>query len=468
MQASIVAGIYTDQDSEIRVAYPVNYTVIPSENGVSKSYLKPHDGVVELSTGLSGASVGGINWNGKAYYVLGSNLSYVDKNGLESVVGSVGPGLGRATLDYSFDYLSVTFGGNLWLYNGTTLAQVTDPDVGNAITHIWVDGYFMFTDGEFIAVTELDDPFSVNPLKYGSSELDPDPVKSLIKIRNEPYAINRYTCEAFSNVGGSGFPFQVIDGAQIQKGAVGTHACCRYLDAIAMLGGSRNESLSIWVAAGGSTKRIATREIDKIISSYTEADLLSSVLEVRTDQGSEFLYVHLPKETLVYDNAATQLVGSPVWSVLTAGLLENSKYFAVDFVYCYDKWLCGHKSTGKIGCLDGSVSTQWGEKCRWEFSTKMAYNEGFNAIVHEVELVPVTGRQALGAEPTIWTSYSKDGATWSNEKPFTMGTIGDRSKRPVWLRQGNIKNWRIQKFRGNSDGHASFMRLNMRLEGFDG
>jgi hypothetical protein len=36
----------------------------------------------------------------------------------------------------------------------------------------------------------------VDSFKYGSSEVDPDPVKALLKVRNEVYALNRHTIEA--------------------------------------------------------------------------------------------------------------------------------------------------------------------------------------------------------------------------------------------------------------------------------
>jgi hypothetical protein len=70
---------------------------------------------------------------------------------------------------------------------------------------VWVDGYFMTTDGEFLVITELNNPFAVDPLKYGSSEADPDPVKSLLKLRNEVYALNRHTIEVFDNTGRRAF-----------------------------------------------------------------------------------------------------------------------------------------------------------------------------------------------------------------------------------------------------------------------
>jgi hypothetical protein len=107
-------------------------------------------------------------------------------------------------MDYSFDRLAIASGGRLYYWNGT-LTQVTDPDLGVVLDVVWVDGYFMTTDGESLVVTELSDPTQVNPLKYGSSEVDPDPVVALLKLRNEVYALNRNTIEVFDNVGGEFF-----------------------------------------------------------------------------------------------------------------------------------------------------------------------------------------------------------------------------------------------------------------------
>ena len=91
----------------------------------------------------------------------------------------------------------------------------------------------------------MNDPFSVNPLKYGSSEIDPDPVVGLVSMRNEIYAINRNTIEVFRNIGGDLFPFQRVTGAQIERGAVGTHCAVAYLGRIAFMGGNRNEAVSV-------------------------------------------------------------------------------------------------------------------------------------------------------------------------------------------------------------------------------
>jgi Phage stabilisation protein. len=76
----------------------------------------------------------------------------------------------------------------------------------------------------------------------GQAEADPDPLKSLVKIRNEAYVINRHTTEVFDNIGTTGFPFQRIEGAQIMVGTFGPHTACEFVGAVAMLGSGRNQA----------------------------------------------------------------------------------------------------------------------------------------------------------------------------------------------------------------------------------
>ena len=397
---------------------------------------------------------------------MGSQLVKIDSNGTTTNLGYVG-GSGQVTLDYSFDRLSIASGGKLFYWNGSTLGQVTDGDLGTVVDVLWVDGYFMTTDGTSLVVTELNNPNSVNPLKYGSSEADPDDIKGLIKLRNEVYALNRYTIEVFQNIGGDLFPFTRIEGAQMQRGVVGTYAAAMFMENIAFLGGGRNEAPAIWIGSNSSTSKISTREIDQLLSEYSETELASAVLEVRVNKGHQFLYVHLPDQTLVYDGAAHQVVSEPVWFVLTSSIVDRGTYRARNLVWCYDKWLCGDPTTSKHGYFADSISSHYGDVNGWDFGTAIVYNEGRGAIFHELELVCLTGNVQLGTNPTIWTSYTVDGRTWSQERPRSAGLQGARLKRLNWLQQGSMRHWRCQKFRGTSDSHISVARLEARIEGMN-
>lgn len=464
-QLQILAGIYTDESGDFRTAMPRNMQPVPKQNGISNGYLRPAEGIVTFGNG-PGIDRGAINWNGVCYRVMGANLVRVNNDGSVDILGSIA-GSGQATLDYSFDSLIIVGGGNLYYYNGT-LTQVTDGDLGTALDGLWVDGYTMTTDGESLVVTDLNDPTSVNPLKYGSSEADPDPIVGLLKLRNEVYALNRYTIEQFNNIGGGGFPFERNEGAQIQRGAIGTHAAAVYLESIAFLGSARNEAPAVWLGQNGSSQKISTREVDTILEGYTEAELSQVVLEVRVFRSHQLLYVHLPQQTLVYDAAASEVVQQPAWFNLGSSIVGDSIYRARNFVWCYDKWLCADPASNALGVMDDAISTHYGQVIGWEFGTQIIYNESFGAIFHQMELVALPGRVALGADPVVWTSYSIDGENWSQERPCKAGKQGDRINRLVWLRQGHMRNWRIQKFRGTSDAHLSVARMEAQLEPLNG
>ena len=465
MQISILNGIYTDNGPDFRTSYPVNMVPVPKNSGISTGYLRPGDGLVANGSG-PGIDRGGINWQGECYRVMGTKLVSVASNGAVTVLGDVGgPVNTLVTFDYSFDELAIASGGRLYYWDNSTLTQVTDPDLGVVLDVVWVDGYFMTTDGEFLIVTELSDPTQVNPLKYGSSEVDPDPVVALLKLRNEVYALNRNTVEVFDNIGGDLFPFQRIDGAQIQKGVVGTFACCVYIERIAFLGSGRNESPGIYVGAAATTQKISTQEIDELLLTYTEAQLSLVKLEARNDKSHQHLYVHLPDRTIVYDAAASEALGDQVWFTLTTTVVGFAQYRARNLVWAYDKWLVGDPQSSTIGYLVDDIGSHWGQQVRWEFGTIISYNEGKGALFQKIELVSLTGRVALGTNPQISTSYSLDGLSYSQDRYIYVGTIGNTNKRLAWFQQGHMRNWRIQRFRGDSDSHIAFARLEMQIEG---
>ena len=465
MQIPILNGIFTDDtQAEIRTSYPRNLIPVPKQSGISNGYLRPADGLVKNGEG-PGVNRGGIERDGVCYRVMGTKLCSIAADGAVTVLGDVGgTDDNLVTMTYSFDLLAIASGQKLFYWNGTTVDQVTDPDLGPVLDVVWVDGYFMTTDGEFLVVTELLDPFAVNPLKYGSSEIDPDPVVALVKLRNEIYALNRHTIEVFDNVGGNLFPFQRVEGAQIQKGVIGTQACCVFVETIAFLGSGRNESPGIFMGVNAQANKISTKEIDEVLTDYTEVQLATVKLEARNDRNHQHLYVHLPDQTIVFDFTASQATGSVVWFVLSSSTVGLARYKARDIVWCYNKWLIGDPTSSTIGYFENNIGSHYDEKVSWEFSTNIVYNEGRGAIFHELELVALTGRVAFGTNPVITTSYSVDGENWSQSRSIKVGTQGNRNKRLVWFQQGSMINWRIQRFRGESDAHISFARLEAQVE----
>lgn len=459
MRVPVLSGIYSD-GSEFRTGYPHNLVPVPKSTGINDGYLGPSDGVAVFAAG-PGIDRGGINWNGVCYRVMGTSLVSVASDGSVTTLGDVGAG-GQVTLDYSFDRLAIASNGVLFYWNGT-LTRVSDPDLGYVVDFRWIAGYFLTTDGTSLVVTELNDPYAVNPLKYGSSEADPDPVVGVEELRNEVYALNRYTIEVFNNVGGSNFPFQRVDGALVPRGCVGAHAFTIFAESIAFLGSGRNEAPAVYLINSGSTTKLSTREIDVILAGYTEAQLSLVNVEARTDKAHLHLLIHLPDVTWCYDAAASIVVGEPVWFSLGSSI-GKGQYRAQNLVWCYDRWLCGDPQSSNVGELTEATRHHYGQTVGWDFGTMAVYNDGHAAIVHAVELVALPGAVALGVDPVIWHSYSVDGQTYSQERPKHAGKQGDRAKRLEWRLCGKMRNWRIERFRGTSDCMPSISRLEMNVE----
>lgn len=462
MDLPILSGIATDGSPDFRAKYPLNRLPVVMSTGVSVGHLRPWYGIEQRGTG-SGIARGAIEWQGAIYAVFGTTLSRIDSDNTVTAIGNVG-GTGRVTMTYSFDYLAIASSERLFLYNGDTLVESTDPDLGAVKDIVWIDGYFMTTDGEFLVVNELTNPFAINPLKYGSSEASPDPITALLRLRNEVYALNRYTIEVFDNTGGGGFPFDRIEGGQIQRGCVGVHACTVFNERLAFIGGGQDEAISIWIGENGQARKIATREIDKILSGYTEEQLAGAYLESRVVEDHYHLHVHLPDATWIYDEGASVMLDVPVWFQVSSSIDGAKPWRNVTTVRAFDEWYVFDTETANFGVLTEDISSHWGEKIQWRFTTPLLYADTRGGIIHEMELVALTGSVQIETDASITTRHTLDGEIYSNPKTTPIGRRGERAKRIAWRRMGKMDVYRSQQFSGTSDAHATFAKVVLEVE----
>ena len=483
MKIPILSGIYTDNTPDFRVSYPVNLVPVAISTGLDDGYLAPADGIVATGTG-PGICRGAINWNNTCYRVMGSKLVTVDANGTVTVLADVGNDGKPVTMDYGYAALPAVHSGSkpqviaissnnnlfYWDDSTSTLTQVVDPTgtLGNVIDVVWIDGYFLTTDGDVVVSTDLLDSTNILPGAYEATDNDPDPIVALIKMHNEVYVLNRHTIQVLTNTGtptAGTFTFSVVDGGKIIKGCIGTRACCEFYGDIAFVGGGRNEAPAVYLGANSATTKISTREIDTILEGFTEAQLSQVIVEARNDTGHNHLYIHLPDRTIVYDASASRDLQRPIWFTLTSSLSGFGEYRARYMVWAYDGWQVADTQTVAVGRMDKTIGSHWGQPVRWEFGTTIVYAESKGALFNSLELVSLTGRVQLGIDPVITTSYSTDGSSWSQDRPIRVGSTGQTKKRLTWFQQGHMRNWRIQRFRGDSQAHLSFARLEAELEG---
>lgn len=450
VQASILSGVVTNESAEYELSYPINLEPIIIRNGISKGQLRTAAGAVTIGQG-PGADRGGIEWNGVCYRVMGTSLVTVSALGAVVILGDVG-GAGQVGLDYSFDRLIIRSSGKVFYWDGVNLTQIVDEDLGNSVDAMWIDGYTMSTDGTYIVVTELADPYEIKPLKYGAAEADPDPITGLIKVRGEAYVLGRNTIQVFANQGGNGFPFASIRGAIIPTGCVSASAKTLFGNTFAFVGSGRGDALGVHVAGQGSASKISTRIVDDALA--RESNPEGIVLERRVARDELRLFVHLTDETWVFLAKATEAAGEPVWYRCQSGV--GQPYRIRNAVEVGGKMIVGDLSSSALGGLDGGVSTHFGSVAQWQFDAGLLYNEAKGAIVDRVELVALPGRSAEGVDAEVFMSLSRDGRVFSPERAISLGRRGERDKRIQWRPHARMRVFMGMRFRGYTKALAGF------------
>jgi hypothetical protein len=459
-QIPLLSGMVASERADFVTSLPVNLEGVPAETGISKGYMRSAMGAVTKGSG-PGMDRGGIVWEGAHYRVMGTKLVQIDAAGALTVLGDVGAG-GPVALTYGFDRLAIQSGTDLYYWNGT-LTRVADVDLGACLDVLWMAGYFISTDGDSIVVTDLSDPTAINPLKYGSSEADPDRIMGLLSLRNELVVLNQHTIEFFDNVGGSLFPFSTSPGALIPIGCVGARAKCLFSQTFAFVGNARNHAPSVWLAAGGTAEKLSTRAIDDMLAAVPDPSTIQC--ETRVSRNEERLYVHLPDRTLVYLRIASIQAQEPLWYVARSGRGADAAYRPRNAVLAFNQWWVGDAASDALGVLDEAVGEHFGEAVGWRFDTQLLYNGGNGAIIHQLELIGLPGRGLGEHEAFAALSMTRDGETWTMPRSISLGKRGERAKRITWNPHSRFRNYLGLRFRGDSSALAGWAALEATVEG---
>lgn len=448
VQIPIIKGV-TVQDGAFAASYPVNLEPRALESGVSAGQLVSTRGAVTKATG-PGADRGGIEWNGTLYRVMGSKLCSVTSAGAITELGDVGTDGRLCRFTYSFDRLAVRSAGKLWYWNGTALVQVTDPDLGTVLDVDWMDGYFFTTDGEFIVATELLDPTSINPLKYGSAEEDPDPVKGVRKYAEELLAIGRHTITPFDNTAGLNFPLSPVQGATIPYGAVAADAFTLCAGTFAFVGSGRNEPLGLFIGANGTAARVSDKAVEDLLNA--EPDPSRIVLECRSFGQETQLYIHLAAVSIGISLRTSAVAEEAAYFLAHSGQFDP--YRVRSAVWCYGEHWVGDTDSSALGVLSDTTEKHFGDEAHWRCDAALMFKDGQGFGADEIE---VFGQFPL-AEGVVFLSITRDGAVWSPEVAVRL--TGRRDQRVIWHPGVHFYTLGAFRFRGN--GRVALSRAEMR------
>jgi hypothetical protein len=456
---NFIKGDKVGAEADYRDALPQNmYTVAHPILGVD-GYMLQMPGIVSIADGV-GIDRGGC-WNDKQdahYRVSGDKFIKVDGSTITQL-GTV-TGTDQATLANSFNTQGIVAGGKFYLYDPVNgFVPNTDPDMGSPIDVVWVDNYYFFTDGVFIYHTDITNESSIDPLKYATAEFIPDYTYGVSKTEdNKVMVYGRYSIEYFINGATENFAFQRVPSRAMKIGIVGTHCKTDVAGRTYILGGRKEDSISLHRIGTGSADKLGTREVDKIIAKYSEAELSDSSIESFEHDGYTFVIVNLPNDTLLFNqNAANSFGPANAWTILQSDVNGDGTWRARNGVFDanLNRWVFGDKRDGRLGGIDSALSTQYGDIVEWLLYTPAVSIEG--ASIDEVDIQTVPGFTAFN-DATVFISLTYNGITYGREWTEMYGDQGQYGARYIVRRMGYVSNWVGFKLRGASRSRMAFSR----------
>jgi hypothetical protein len=463
MNVNLIKGDKIDANVDYRDALPVNMYAVKKEILGAKGYMLACPGITQFGTG-SGVDRGAI-YNErleKQFRVSGSELISVGSDGATTTLGGIS-GIKQAAMPYSFNTQAIIVDGKMWLYSSGLLTQVTASGIGAPIDGTWIDGYYFLTDGENLYHTELTNEAAVNGLSYATAEFMPDNSLGVGKTQdNKVIVFGRYTLEYFVNVATDNFAFKRLETRAQKIGIVATHAKCEAAGDWYIVGGRKEEALGVHIVGASTVRKISTREIDKLLSRYTETDLSDIRVEARKEDGTTLVIVHLPYETLCFNREIAEEFGIEyAWTRLQSGVQVEGAYIGINCVVDprNGKFVLGSRTTSNIGHLDDSTFAQFGD-----IQEAVIYSPFVNLetkSVDEIRLETIAGRNTIN-DAKVFVSMSKHGDIFGQEYSMAYGAPHDYQKKFIMRRMGYVDSWAGFKFRAATKSRLSFASFDVQ------
>lgn len=464
MELPIPIGLGDEHGSETdyRDQLPINYTLVERQIKGSQGYLLSYPGLTAFGTGV-GIDRGGIYNDRQLNHlrVSGESLISVSTTGVTAILGLIS-GTDHVILPYSFTTQGILASTRFWLFDGTTLTEFTDAGLGSPIDCVWINGVYFFTDGETLYHTTAISEFVIDLLTFATAEFSPDRTWGLLKnIQNQVVVFGRFSTEWFRDTGSSiagAFRFERISGKSTKVGIVGTNCKVELDGQIFILGGRKGESPSIHALVNGRSETMASREIDKILATYTEEELRQAVLESRVEEREKYLYVRLLRHTLLFDLTIAQKFGANrAWTIVKTDITGDTPWRGRNGVFDprAAKWIYGDNVDGRLGRLDNTTNNQYGAQVENIFFTNIINIEESSINLLELDTIPGFAAGIVN----VSVSISYNGVTYGTEYFINESEQFEYARRFIARRLGYVNKLFNFKFRVVSPYQTAFSNL---------
>lgn len=422
------------------------YASVQPPEGRSPVLVQGIPGIRSFATIEGSPQQAGIAFNGRLYSVSGSSFNYVNSVGAVQTIGSI-VAAARVDIAKNTNQVAILSEPNLYVYDGTSLAQVLDSDfVSRGAKRMAVmDNYggFIEPDSGRWFICDLADFTVYDSLDFATAEGNPDNLLSIESNNRQFVLFGEESIELWDNTGASGFPFERNPNGFVECGCSAAFSTCSVDNTVYWIDQDRIARR----LEGNIAKRISQDGVEQKWQDYSTISDAYAIPYVF--DGHTFVVFTFPTAgaTWTYDINTQefherQSYGEDYWR-------------ASWIVKCYDKTLVGDTITGNIGEIHPTTYTEWGQPLLREATSGVIQDRG-RWIHHdrlEVDLdvgnVPLTGQ---GSNPELMLDASNDGGVEFYAKSNReIGATGEYTKRVHWDRVGRSRE-RVYRFRYTDPG----------------
>jgi hypothetical protein len=405
------------------------HEVVPS--GKSQFVIKSFPGQTVFGSAAAGADRNGTNMAEVEFRVVGETLYEVNSLGVHTGKGTI-PGTGRCIFANDGVNLFIVTGTSVFWYNGSTVVQVTDPDIDGAKAVTIINNQFIYTKDTLYVVSDVGDGSSASGLNAAGAEVSPDNLVRAYAFDQVVLLFGERTTQTIYNSGVGSPPFDNVEGQLISVGCAAIHSVANTKDAVYWLGSDR----SVYRQRGGAEQKISSKAIANAIESYDRVDDAFAYTFVM--QGQEFYALRFPTEGVTW--CVSEELGTDGWFQLSAGT-EGGDYNISSLVNVYGKNLIGDDSTGDlyeldIDAFDNNGAVYQRRRVLASVNGQSVGQPGKRVQMSRFEFIMEVGVGLItgqGEDPKIMLEYSTDGGkSWREGAWMRIGRLGETTVRAEW------------------------------------